>query len=185
MQKLIVISAPSGAGKTTLCLRLLKDIPQLVLSISTTTRKPRGQEKEGVDYFFVTKQAFEKMIQENGFAEWASVHENYYGTSRAVIENSFANGRSVLLDIDVQGAESLRRSYGKQCFTVFVSPPSLDELESRLRSRATDTETSIQKRMQNARQEMAEASKFHHIIVNDDLERAYSELKKAVLEALS
>lgn len=183
-KKLIVISAPSGAGKTTLCQRLLEDFPQLVLSISTTTRPPRGQEKHGREYFFTSKQEFEQMIREGRFAEWALVHGNYYGTSREVIENSFRRGKHVLLDIDVQGAESLRKAYPEQSFTVFISPPSLEVLESRLRGRKTDSEEAIHKRMKNAEQEMKDAPKFHYIIINDDLERAYQELRAAVEKQL-
>ena len=185
MKKLIVISAPSGAGKTTICRRLLQDFPQLVLSISSTTRTPRGQEKHGHEYFFVTREEFERMITAQGFAEWALVHGNYYGTSKDVIDRAFAGGKSVLLDIDVQGGESLRKGYSKECFSVFVEPPSMEILESRLRGRGTDSEETIQKRLTNARKEMREAKHFHLIVVNHDLETAYQEVKAAVAEVLA
>jgi guanylate kinase len=179
--KLIVVSAPSGAGKTTLCQRLLMDFPdRLALSVSSTTRAPRGQERHGKEYFFLTREEFERAIAQGEFAEWALVHGNYYGTSRSAIESAFASGRSVLLDIDVQGAASLARAYGERCYRVFISVPSLDELEARLRGRGTDTEETIQRRLRNAREEIARSREFDLVIVNDSLERAYGELRGAV-----
>ena len=133
--QLIVISAPSGAGKTTLCQKLLKDFPELVLSISSTTRAPRGSEQNGKEYLFLTPEEFKAQIAASRFAEWAQVHGNYYGTSKDVIERAFDSGKSVLLDIDVQGAESLRQAYPDQCHSIFIAPPSLMVLESRLRAR--------------------------------------------------
>ncbi len=184
MPKLIVLSAPSGAGKTTLCLKLLRDFPQLELSISTTTRAPRGLEKGGVDYHFVTQDHFKAQIAANRFAEWALVHGNYYGTSKDVIESAFGAGKSILLDIDVQGAASLKKAYPQECVSFFISPPSLVVLEQRLRSRGTDSEESIQKRLNNSREEMARAADFDHTIVNDELDRAYSELCSRIDSAL-
>lgn len=183
-KRLIVISAPSGAGKTTLCDRLLKDFPGLVLSISSTTRAPRGAEKHGKEYFFLSREAFEKDIRAGKFAEWANVHGNYYGTSKAAIENAFRDGKSVLLDIDVQGAESLRKSFPRESVLVFIAPPSLETLERRLRSRGTDNEETIQKRVRNARAEMEKMPVFDTIIVNDELDRAYDELRAVVAERL-
>src|SRR3712207_1693695 len=122
--KLIVVSAPSGAGKTTLCQKLLADFPErLVLSISSTTRPPRGSEKHGREYFFLSREEFEAEIQAGAFAEWAKVHDNYYGTSRHVIDAAFERGRSVLLDIDVQGAASLAEAYPEATYRVFIAPP--------------------------------------------------------------
>jgi guanylate kinase len=181
---LIVLSAPSGAGKTTLCARLLKDLPGLRLSISSTTRAPRGQEKDGVHYLFLSRDQFETGIRDHRFAEWALVHGNYYGTSKDFLEGSFRAGTPVLLDIDVQGAESLRHAFPAETYTVFISPPDLETLEKRLRARGTDSEETIRKRMNNARTEMAAMSKFDAIIVNDDLERAYSELREVITRAL-
>ncbi|OFZ18584.1 MAG: guanylate kinase [Bdellovibrionales bacterium GWB1_55_8] len=186
MSKLVVISAPSGGGKTTLCERLLRDFAgKLVLSISTTTRAPRGREQNGVEYHFVSKAEFEKGIQDHRFAEWALVHGNYYGTSRTVIEKCFEQGKSVLLDIDVQGAESLRKAYPRECFRIFIAPPSLAHLESRLRHRGTDSEETIQKRLKNARDEMEHAPRFDRIVVNDQLDHAYAELKEVVSHLLT
>jgi guanylate kinase len=174
--KLVVISAPSGGGKTTLCNRLLQDFPELTLSISSTTRAPRGQEQDGREYFFLSRGAFEQQIREGRFAEWAEVHGNLYGTSKTVLEGAFARGQSVLLDIDVQGAASLALAYPGRCVRYFVAPPSLEALEARLRARGTETDASVRRRLENARAEMARAGEFDSLIVNDDLERAYSEL---------
>jgi guanylate kinase len=185
MNRLIVISAPSGAGKTTLCQRLLRDFSNLTLSISSTTRAPRGQELHGRDYFFLTREEFEEGIKAGKFLEWANVHGNYYGTSKTTIEAAFSSGKSVLLDIDVQGAASLRKAFPKESFSVFIAPPSLEVLEKRLRSRGTDSEETIQKRLRNAKKEMGEAGMFDHRIVNDDLDHAYEKLKEKVRAALN
>ena len=152
----------------------------MTLSISSTTRPPRGQEKDGQHYHFLTVENFKKGIEAGHFVEWALVHGNYYGSSRKTIERSLSDGHSVLLDIDVQGAESLRKSFPEQAYSIFVSPPSLKVLESRLRARGTDSEESIARRMKNARDEMAEAPRFHAVVINDDLEHAYSELRKII-----
>lgn len=181
---LVVISAPSGAGKTTLCRRLLEDFRELRLSISTTTRAPRGQEQHAHEYFFTTREDFEAQIRTGNFAEWALVHGNYYGTSKQVVRESLDRGESVLLDIDVQGSESLKKSFGERCITIFIAPPSIEELEHRLRNRGTDSEESIQRRMHNARGEMAEAHKFDHQLVNDDFEQTYARLHRIVSSAL-
>lgn len=177
---LIVISAPSGAGKTTLCQRLLKDLSSLRLSISSTTRAPRGTEKEGVEYHFLTVEAFKKGIAEGKFAEWALVHGNYYGTSIETIESCFQKGFSVLLDIDVQGAAQLRKAFSKKCLSIFIAPPDMKELERRLRARNTESEEVIQKRIKNAEQEMAQKHLFDQIVINDTLDHAYEKLKTLV-----
>jgi guanylate kinase len=184
--RLIVISAPSGAGKTTLCKRLLDAHPKdIVLSISSTTRQPRGQEKHGSEYFFVTPEEFKKGIERNEFAEWALVHGNYYGTTKKVIEDSFAKNLSVLLDIDVQGAQTLKNVYPVQTYRIFIAPPSLQELESRLRSRGTDSEETIQKRLKTAEVEMTHRDQFDQWLVNDDLEKAYAKLTSIVEKMIS
>lgn len=182
---LLVVSAPSGAGKTTLCRQLLKDFPNsLELSISTTTRPPRGTEKNGVEYHFVSVEDFKEGIEKGHFAEYAKVHDRYYGTSKSTIERSFQSGKSVLLDIDVQGAASLRESYGNRCYTVFVAPPSIDVLEKRLRARGTETEEAVRKRILNAHIEIKRSDEFDYILVNDTFERAYQELKELVEKLL-
>lgn len=182
--QLIAIAAPSGAGKTTLCQRLLKDFQRLVLSISTTTRAPRGQEKDGREYHFVSRGEFERQIQAGRFVEWAEVHGNYYGTSLDTLDRAFAAGKAVLLDIDVQGVASLRKIFGERAYTIFIAPPDLSTLEERLRSRGTDTAEAIARRMSNARLELEQARQFDKTLVNDDLESAYGELKSLVAERL-
>ncbi len=185
LPRLIVIAAPSGAGKTTLCDKLLREFEgELVLSISSTTRPPRGAEKHAREYFFLSAPEFEQAVAAGRFAEWARVHGNYYGTSKDVLEASFQAGKSVLLDIDVQGAHSLAQSFPDRCVRIFIAPPNLEALEARLRARATETEESIARRMRNAREEMARQHEFDRIIVNDDLDRAYAELKALVAEKL-
>jgi guanylate kinase len=155
-----------------------------MLSISSTTRAPRGNEKHGIEYFFISHEEFEQKKDAGLFAEWARVHDNYYGTSKEVIEKAWASGKSVLLDIDVQGADSLRASYPNRTFAVFVEPPSLQELEARLRARATDKEETIQKRLKNAAEEISAKGRFDRVVVNDSLDRAYEELKALVASEL-
>ncbi len=180
---LIVVSAPSGAGKSTLCTRLLSELKnRLSLSISTTSRAPRGQEQHGKEYFFVNRDAFLSLIDAGAFAEWALVHGNYYGTAKQTLQDFWAASRHVLLEIDVQGAETLRRLYPHRCLTLFVAPPSMEELERRLRGRGTETEEAIQKRLQGARAEMARQSEFDQVIVNDELEVAFAQLKGLVID---
>jgi guanylate kinase len=183
---LIAISAPSGAGKTTLCKQLLKDFgEELTLSISSTTRSIRGEEENGKDYFFVSKESFEEKIKDGAFAEWANVHDQYYGTAKETIEKSFSEGKSILLDIDVQGAKSLKQTYPNRCVTIFIAPPSMKTLEERLRGRGTDPEESIQRRLENARKEMDARFDFDLILVNDSLEKTYKTLKEKVQAVLN
>ena len=177
---LVIVSAPSGAGKTTLCARLLEDFPSIKLSISSTTRPPRGQEVHKKHYFFLTRPEFEAKIAAGGFAEWALVHNHYYGTSKETIETCFANNQNVLLDIDVQGSASLRASYPTRNLSLFISPPDLPTLEARLRGRGTDSEETILRRMKNAATEMNQAHLFDQLIVTDVFDVAYQKLFSAV-----
>ena len=174
---------PSGVGKGTLINRLMADFPgRFGFSVSHTTRAPRPGEEDGVHYNFVQKADMEADIAAGKFLEYAHVHENIYGTSLAAVEAVAKKGRVCVLDIDVQGAEIVKKSSLDAVF-VFVSPPSMEELEARLRGRGTDKEESIQKRLANAAGEMAKTKVegfFHAVIVNDDLDRAYGELKKAI-----
>jgi guanylate kinase len=182
---LIVVSAPSGAGKSTLCARLLADLSaRIALSISSTSRAPRGQEQHGKEYFFLDREEFHQKAQAGFFAEWAHVHENYYGTLKETLENFWSGKKHVLLDIDVQGADSLRKAYPDRCFTIFIAPPSLAELEKRLRGRQTETEAAIQKRMKNAEEEMKRHPEFNLVLVNDDFEQTYQELKISVMKVM-
>ncbi len=172
---IFVVSAPSGAGKTTLCRIALEKLAGLTYSISYTTREPRGSEKNGVDYFFITDQAFTEKIGQGFWAEWARVHDHYYGTSKRWIREKVESGTSILLDIDVQGARQIKESF-PEAATVFIMPPSLAALEARLRKRGTDAAAVIQKRLETARQEMAQKDFYDHVIVNDDLDAAASRL---------
>ena len=180
----MIVSAPSGGGKTTLCSRLLRDFKNLKLSISCTTRAPRGQEKEGEAYFFLTFQEFESKVSDGDFAEWAKVHGNYYGTSKSTIASIFKKGHAVLLDIDVQGAHQLKKIYGDQAITIFLTPPSIEVLEQRLRGRGTDPEETILKRLAHAATEMNSATDFDTIVVNDQMEQAYEDLSRVVSDFL-
>ena len=175
-KQFVALAAPSGGGKTTLCRMLLKKYAQTCLSISFTTRPPRGGEKDGVDYHFVTAERFQELIQANALVEWAQVHGNYYGTSKTYLEEQSAAGNVVLLDIDVQGVDSLKRVLGSRCLSVFILPPSMQELEKRLRARSTESEEKLQKRLLNANDELKRAPEFDHRIVNRDLEQSFSEL---------
>ena len=182
---LIILSAPSGAGKTTLCHKLLQAMPhQLRHSISTTTRKPRGHETHGGEYFFISETEFLEKIKKSEFAEWAKVHDHYYGTSKDFLNQTLKQGLSVLLDIDVQGAENLRQAYPKQSHSIFITPPSLQELEKRLRSRGTDSDKAIEKRLTNAKAEMERSQEFDLVLVNDDLDKTYTQLEKAITSFL-
>ena len=168
---LCIVSAPSGAGKSTLCRILMERLPELRYSISTTTRPPREGEVDGRHYFFTDVETFKAGIQANKWAEWAEVHGNYYGTSAEFIDHERAAGRHVLLDIDVQGAAQLRVKY-PDAITIFIMPPSLDVLRQRLEQRGADSPETIDKRMANARQEIAQRVAYQHTVVNDRLEES-------------
>lgn len=171
----LVICAPSGAGKTTLVSRLTAEFP-LDFSISCTTRAPRGQERDGIDYIFLEREDFIVRRDQGYFAEWAEVHGNFYGTPLQPVREHLAQGKDILFDIDVQGAAQLSLSLPEACF-VFILPPSLDVLEQRLRGRGTDSEDAIQLRLKNARTEIMNSHWFDAIIVNDNLDQAYDELR--------
>ncbi len=173
--RLFIVSAPSGAGKTTLCHALLDRFYEVVYSVSSTTRKPRVGERDGVDYHFISLDEFKKGIRDGLWAEWAEVHTNYYGTSAAYIEENLANGSDVLLDIDVQGAIQIMERY-PGCETIFIMPPSMEELKNRLLQRGTDSPRAIERRLKNAEKEMAARSHYKYVVVNDQLEKALDEL---------
>ena len=177
---LFVISAPSGAGKTSICRAILTLLPKLRQSISYTTRAMRSGEQEGRDYHFVTQETFEKMVAAGEFAEWAEVHGNCYGTARKTLTAASEAGADVLLDIDFQGAAQLRKS-GLDGVFVFVMPPNMEELLSRLESRNTDDEETIARRMTNAIVEIAESVKFDYIVVNDVLEQAVEKVRAIMI----
>ena len=176
----LILTAPSGAGKSTLIKRLRAEFASIGFSISATTRAPRPGERDGVDYHFVTVEAFKDMIAREHFAEWAEVHGNFYGTPMAAVREMLAQGRDVLFDIDVQGAKALKANL-KLGRTVFLLPPSCQALVDRLTGRGSDSPETIAKRIKNARGEIAQASWFDHIIVNDDLDQACDELRAVYL----
>jgi guanylate kinase len=177
---LFVVSAPSGAGKTTLCQALTASLENLTHSISYTTRKPRPGEIDGRDYFFVAQERFRSMINAGDFAEWAEVHSNLYGTSRRVLEDMTGRGMDVILDIDTQGARQIKGKFPSALF-IFIMPPSLDLLEERLRNRKSDDEAEIRKRMLRARDEIRDYALYDYIIANRDFDRALSELKAIII----
>ena len=179
--KLFILSAPSGAGKTTLLKRVMADLPGLAFSVSHTTRQPRSGEQDGVDYHFVSRDRFEAMREQGIFLEWAEVHGNLYGTSRPAVLAQLATGFDVILDLDVQGAAILRASAAIPAASLFISPPSLLELERRLRGRETDSEETILLRLKNARKEMQAAVDYEYLIINDRLEQAIDTLRAIVI----
>ncbi len=176
---LFILSAPSGAGKTTLCKALLEKFPDIVYSVSYTTRPPRGNEKHGKDYFFIEKAAFENKLKQDYWAEWANVHGHFYGTSREILDNYLAMGRDILLDIDVQGTRQILEHY-PHSVTIFVMPPSLEALRIRLESRATDTAEVIERRLRDAEKEIEQRHIYSHLIINDKLEEAVAILSGLV-----
>lgn len=189
----IVLSAPSGCGKSTLVDMLLQEYPDICYSISCTTREPRGEEEDGLDYHFKTKERFEELIKEDAFIEYAKVHDNYYGTLKAPIQEVLAEGNSMILDIDVQGAAKVREFVRNLPNTdpmkigyvdIFINPPSMEELRRRLEGRGTDAPAAIEKRLANAEGEMARANEYMYRVTNDDLGIAYKRLCD-LIDALS
>ena len=180
---LIVVSSPSGAGKTTLCHRLIEEFPEVMFSVSYTTRPMRRGEEEGIDYHFVDEATFDKMIAAGDFAEWAEVHGHRYGTTVAAVREALEGGRHVLFDIDYQGGRQLKAKFEKEAVLVFVLPPSLEELERRLRKRATDAPEVIERRLAKAREELKQYGLYQFLIVNDELPRAYDRLRAIYLAA--
>ncbi len=177
---LFVVSAPSGAGKTTLCREVRLRLPDLAYSVSYTTRAPRPGEIGGVDFWFVSEAEFRALRERGEFAEWASVHGNLYGTRARVLEEALEAGHDVLLDIDTQGADQLRRRY-PQAVLVFIVAPSMAELEQRLRERRSDAEEEIARRLRRAREEVAMWRTYHYLVVNRDLKEAADQLTAIVV----
>ena len=177
---LFVVSAPSGAGKTTLCRDVRRRVPNLAYSVSVTTRAPRPGEMDGTDFHFVAAPRFREMLDRGEFAEWATVHGNLYGTRARTLEDALNDGRDVLLDVDTQGAAQLRARY-PEAVLVFITAPSMAELEQRLRERGADGDTEIERRLRRAREEIALWREYQYLIVNRDLKEAVEQLEAIVL----
>lgn len=171
-----MFAAPSGAGKTTLVHAVVTKRPELRFSISYTTRKPRKNEADGVDYLFVTEKKFMQLRDEGEMLEYAKVFDNYYATSRSQVEKHLADNRNVILEIDWQGAQQVRESM-PECVTIFILPPSVEELERRLRDRRTDSAEVIERRLRDALSDMSHWTEFDHVIINDDLNQAIADLE--------
>ena len=177
----IIVSGPSGVGKSTVCGRVRENMPELKFSISCTTRQPRTGEVDGVHYYFISREEFEQHIQNNDFIEYEQVYEGlYYGTLKAEIERIQSAGRTIVFDIDVKGGLNLKRIFGDEALAIFIAPPSVEELSRRLHGRGDTSEEMIQKRLAKAEIEMADAPYFDHIVINDDLLQAKADLDKLV-----
>lgn len=179
--KLIIVSAPSGAGKTTIVNHLLQNVSGLEFSISATTRSPRGKEKDGKQYYFISSKDFMDRIGRNEFAEWEEVYkDHFYGTLKSEIERIWAEGKHVIFDVDVNGGINLKNIFGHKAISIFIMPPSVMELKKRLLARATDNPAKIKMRVEKAIEEMKLAEKFDHIVINDNLEQARDDVSKLV-----
>lgn len=177
---MVVLSSPSGAGKTTLTRRLLADNPNMAMSVSATTRPPRPGEKNGVDYFFVTKTRFAELEEQGEFLEHAKVFDNHYGTPRGPVEEALNQGQDVVFDIDWQGAQQLTQAAADDLVKIFILPPNMRELEQRLRTRALDSDAVIAKRMSKSESEISHWAEYDYVIVNEDVETALAELQTIV-----
>ncbi|MBB1248130.1 MULTISPECIES: guanylate kinase [unclassified Rhizobium] len=179
---MLAISSPSGAGKSTIARNVLEADPTMSMSVSVTTRQRRPSEIEGVHYHFISHKEFERLKQSDSLLEWAEVHGNFYGTPREAAENAMAEGRDMLFDIDWQGAQQLQEKVPADVVSIFILPPTMDELQSRLNRRAEDSAEVIATRLANARAEIAHWREYDYVVVNDDLNRAFTSVK-AIVEA--
>ncbi len=179
--KLIIFSAPSGAGKTTIVRYLLEQNLNLAFSVSATSRAPRINEKDGVDYYFLNQASFMQKVEDHQFLEWEEVYAGTcYGTLKSEVERLTSSGLNVLFDVDVKGGINIKKFYGKRALSVFVQPPSIEELKSRLEKRATDTPEVIEKRVAKAAYELSFAPEFDYVLINDDLEKAQKEAEQLI-----
>lgn len=176
---IIVVSAPSGAGKTTIVKNILKTFPEIVFSISATTRKKRSSETNGVEYFFISEDEFLRKISDDEFIEWEKFYDYYYGSLKSFVEENVENGNCVLFEVDVKGALNIKRIYS-EAVLIYIMPPSLEELKKRLENRMTETEEDLKKRIARAEMELSLKDEFDHVIINDELEKAISEVKEII-----
>ena len=183
--KLIVISAPSGSGKTTIAREILRRHPDLCFSVSATTRPKRSSEIDGKDYFFLTKEEFERRVKNNELVEWEEIYGNYYGSLRNEIDRALSAGISVLFDIDVKGALSIQQQYPHDAVLIFIKPPSMETLTARLTDRQTEDQETIRCRLERVPMEMAAANKFDASIINDELQHAIKQVDEIVRKALT
>jgi guanylate kinase len=181
---IIALSAPSGTGKTSIVKRIINQIPELVFSVSATTRKKRENERNGIDYFFISETEFEEKINKSEFVEWEKVYDYYYGTFKSVIEENISKGKSVILEVDVKGALSIKKIY-PEAHLIYVIPPSRNELIRRLKNRKTENDTDLKKRLERAIMELSIKDKFDYFVVNKDLEKAISDTKSLINNILN
>ncbi|MBR4843389.1 MAG: guanylate kinase [Alistipes sp.] len=185
MGKLVIFSAPSGSGKTTIVKELLKRFDCFEFSISATSRQPRGAEQNGVDYYFLTNEEFKERVARNEFVEWEEVYQGAcYGTLKSEMERIWNNGKVIIFDVDVMGGINLKRLFGEDACSMFIMPPSIEELERRLRGRGTDAEEVIQKRVAKAEFEISKAPEFDHVVINDKLDVAVDEATEIITRFL-
>jgi len=170
--KLFVVAGPSGCGKTTIAQAILKKHPDIIFSVSATTRNRRSTEIDGKDYYFIPAPEFEEKIQCGDLIEWENIYGDYYGSLKSEVDKAYAKGRSILFDVDVNGALSIKNKYGKESVLIFIKPPSIEKLTERLRNRKTESEESFIRRMERVAMELSRANEFDHIVVNDELEKA-------------
>lgn len=182
--KIIVIVAPSGTGKSTLIRGVMDIFQELQWSVSHTTRPIREGERNGVDYYFIERELFLKKRDKGEFVEWAEVHGNFYGTLKSFVQEKIKEGTSLLFDLDVQGVDNMKREFGSECQAIFISPPSFEELERRLTGRATDSESVIKLRLDNAKNEMIRKDDYDFLVINDELDKAQLELENIIKEIL-
>ena len=182
--QLFVITGPSGVGKSTIIRRLRKEVPGVGYSVSHTTRKPRNKEADGVNYHFVDRETFEKMIGDNAFVEWAEVYQDLYGTSFSSLQSQTNRGLDVVMDLDSQGARNINKSFADSIL-IYILPPSLQELEKRLRGRASDDEAEIKERLEKARKEIENCVEYDHIIFNENLDKTLEEIASIILSERS
>ena len=182
--KIIAISAPSGSGKTTIVRRILKDIPEVIFSVSATTRKKRNDEKDGIHYYFITEQQFKEKIGKKEFIEWEKFYDYYYGTYKKTVDDAVSSGKSIILEVDVKGALSLKNIY-PDAVLIYIVSPSFDELVKRLKKRNTEDQADLQKRIDRAKMELGLKDKFDYFIDNTELDKATIEIEKLIRNLIS